>query len=285
MSQKILTIDDELMSLLEPHSKEEFEQLRKNILEDGRVIDPIIVWEGEDIIVDGMTRYQIALAEGVPFNTIEIPFEDRAQVKEWVFAHQFGRRNGDGLARSRWRAMLVEAKASSISSGNVPKSRVVREIATTTGVTERQVWVDTAVAEVLDSLPLNAKRNIENRHIAATPASIARIRSLPETQKSQVCDVLENLPTGIGEDLVFRSVDEVIDAVQAHQESTANTPVQINKKLEQELAKMEGVIESVPSRVDSIALAKKLHRTAWKERVQVAFANFVSIWREQCKKP
>ena len=46
---RILLIDEELASLLESHTEQELEQLRKNLIADGRVLDPIIVWEGADI--------------------------------------------------------------------------------------------------------------------------------------------------------------------------------------------------------------------------------------------
>jgi hypothetical protein len=282
---RLLVVDDEFRNLLEAHSAEELDQLRKNIVRDGRVIDPIVVWEGEDIVVDGMTRYEIALAENVPFTTIDIPFENRQQVKDWIFAHQFGRRNGDGISRARWRAMLVEAKASKISNVRGLKTAIVDSVAKATGVSARQIWSDLAVTEVLDSLTPQAKRNIVHGHIAATPESILSIKDLPESQKSQVCDVLENLPTNVGEDLVFRSVEEVVQAVAEHQSGQPEKPEQKNKRLEQEIAKIERFIAELPARIDSVAEGKKLKRSPWKERVQVAFASFVTIWREQCKKP
>ena len=203
MSQRILTIDEEFLALLEPHSDEEREQLRKNIVADGREIDPVIVWEGHDIIVDGMTRYQIALMEGIPFTVLDLPFESRAKVKEWIFAHQFGRRNGDGMSRARWRAMLVEAKASALEPARGNRTDAVRQVASASGVSERQIWRDTAAVEVLNSLPASVKNAIDQGRIAASCESLMRIKDLPESQKSQVMDVLENLPPGLGDDLTF----------------------------------------------------------------------------------
>jgi len=283
MEQRILIIDEEFLALLEQHTTEEKEQLRKNIKADGRVIDPIVLWEGHDIIVDGMTRYSIALEEGVPFTTIDLPFADRASVKEWIFAHQVGRRNGDGLSRARWRAMLVEAKAAKLEPVRGSKTEAVRQVADANGMSERQVWRDTAVAEVLNSLPRAVKTNIDHGRISASVESIMRLNELPETQKSQVLDVLENLPPGLGDDLAFRSVDEVIEAVREHQEEQPVTESE-NKTLEKEMARFERMIQDTPGRIDTIARIKKWHRLPWKERVQVAFANFVAIWREQCGK-
>jgi hypothetical protein len=49
---------------------EELNQLEANILQDGRIINPIIVWQG--LIVDGHNRYTIAKKHPeIPFNVHE----------------------------------------------------------------------------------------------------------------------------------------------------------------------------------------------------------------------
>lgn len=281
---KTLVIDDEFRDLLGSHSSEEFEQLRNNLVADGRVLDPIIVWRGEDIIVDGQTRYQIALSEGLPFSTIEIEFRDRAHVKEWIYAHQFGRRNGNGLDKARWRATLVDMIAARNTSP-VSKRNAVSEVAEKSGVKERQIWKDIAVEKIVQSLPEQAKKNIERGNIQASADSIMRIEKLPETQKMQVVEILENLPTHVEEEVTFRSLDEVIDAVAVHQTQTEDKPEKQNAKLDKAIARIEKLIAEIPSQIDFVASSKKLHRSVWKERTQAAFANFVAMWREQCRKP
>ena len=52
-----LRIDQEFAEKIPPLTKEEFEQLEANILADGVVINPLIVWNG--VIVDGHNRYRI----------------------------------------------------------------------------------------------------------------------------------------------------------------------------------------------------------------------------------
>ena len=49
-----LTIDPEFESKIPPLREEELKQLEENILADGGVINPLIVWDG--VIVDGQTR-------------------------------------------------------------------------------------------------------------------------------------------------------------------------------------------------------------------------------------
>ena len=280
-----LIVDREFQELLEPHTAEEIEQLRENIRRDGKVIDPIIVWEGTNIIVDGMTRYGLAVEMGFPYERKLMHFENRDAVKLWIYSHQFGRRNGDGLAKSRWRAMLVQSKTSGTKDRPpVAKTAAVTETAKETKVSERQVWTDVAVTDVLTSLPAPARKVIETGRIAATAEDILKIEKLPESQKSQVIDLLENMPDVNVETVAFRSVEELIDTVIEHQTNLATKPVEVNKLLEQEVAKVEKVIAELPARIDKISQIKKLQKSPWKERAQKAFAGFVAIWREQCRK-
>ena len=52
-----LRIDPEFAEKIPPLSPEEIEQLEANILAEGVVINPLIVWNG--VIVDGHNRYRI----------------------------------------------------------------------------------------------------------------------------------------------------------------------------------------------------------------------------------
>ena len=52
-----LRIDPEFEGKIPPLTEEEFQQLESNILADGIVINPIIVWDG--VIIDGHNRYRI----------------------------------------------------------------------------------------------------------------------------------------------------------------------------------------------------------------------------------
>ena len=279
---RILLIDEELASLLESHTEQELEQLRKNLVADGRVLDPIIVWEGTDIIVDGMHRYPIAIEEGLPFNVVELPFRDRAHVKDWIIRHQLGRRNGDAFARSRWRAMVVEA-ATKFLDGGISKNQAIREVAAANKVTERQVKSDLAVSRVLSTLPLPAKMKFETGKIAATSASVMRLKYLPDTQREQVEDILAHHV--VNEDtVVFRSLDEVIEAVIGHQ-SNVETVVRTDDKLKKEVDLLECALGQIPRQIDAVCNRKKLQGSLWQQRIQAAFAAVVAIWREQWKKP
>ena len=57
MKLTALKVDPEFQGKIPPLTFEELEQLEKNIVNDGKVINPIIVWNR--LIVDGHNRYAI----------------------------------------------------------------------------------------------------------------------------------------------------------------------------------------------------------------------------------
>ena len=87
-----LTIDPEFASKIPPLREEEMKQLEENILADGVVINPLIVWNG--VIVDGHNRYHILQKHPeIQFTTYEKKFPDRYAAISWICKNQLGRRN------------------------------------------------------------------------------------------------------------------------------------------------------------------------------------------------
>jgi len=87
-----LIIDQEFADKIPPLTKEEFEQLEANIMADGVVINPLIVWNG--VIVDGHNRYRILqMHPEIPYQIHEKEFTDRYEVIAWICKNQLGRRN------------------------------------------------------------------------------------------------------------------------------------------------------------------------------------------------
>ena len=87
-----LTIDTEFEGKIPPLREEELKQLEENILADGVVINPLIVWDG--VIVDGHNRYRILQKHPeIQFTTYEKEFPDRYAAIAWICKNQLGRRN------------------------------------------------------------------------------------------------------------------------------------------------------------------------------------------------
>ena len=97
-----LTIDPEFQALIPPLSEEEFAALREDIILHG-CCDPLKVWKGHNIILDGHHRFRICEELGISPPFIELEFPDRIEAKIWIIKNQRGRRN---LNESQ-RAMLA----------------------------------------------------------------------------------------------------------------------------------------------------------------------------------
>lgn len=88
----ILEIDPEFESKIPPLTTDEYKQLEDNIISEGIVLMPLIVWNG--VIVDGHNRYKIAQAHpNIIFDTLEKDFENRYEALSWICKNQLGRRN------------------------------------------------------------------------------------------------------------------------------------------------------------------------------------------------
>jgi ParB-like chromosome segregation protein Spo0J len=87
-----LTISPELQSLIPPLSPEELDQLTTNLLKDG-CLNPLVVWQQEQILLDGHHRLKICEQHGLAYQTHELSLPDMDAAQLWILRHQRGRRN------------------------------------------------------------------------------------------------------------------------------------------------------------------------------------------------
>ena len=88
----VLTIDPEFEAKCPPLTEDELSQLEENILEEGLVLMPLIVWN--NTIVDGHNRYRIAQENpGIEFRVHEKHFNNKYEALSWICKNQLGRRN------------------------------------------------------------------------------------------------------------------------------------------------------------------------------------------------
>lgn len=106
----VLTVDPEFKALIPPLSADEYELLGASIVADG-CRDALVVWQGHNIIVDGHNRYAICQAHGLPYRTLERPFDSRDDVLVWIIQNQFGRRNLTAFVRGELALKLKDVIA------------------------------------------------------------------------------------------------------------------------------------------------------------------------------
>ena len=87
-----LKIDPEFQNQIPPLTDDEYKQLEENILKEGKLLSPLIVWN--NTLVDGHNRYAILQKHPeIYFSTMPLPFESREEVLAWICKNQLGRRN------------------------------------------------------------------------------------------------------------------------------------------------------------------------------------------------
>ena len=87
-----LKIDPEFQSKIPPLQFEEEQQLEQNIIAEGRLLNPIITWNG--YILDGHTRYRILKKHDfIKFEVEEIQLANKYEALAWICKNQLGRRN------------------------------------------------------------------------------------------------------------------------------------------------------------------------------------------------
>ncbi|MCD8007912.1 MAG: hypothetical protein LUF68_03075 [Clostridiales bacterium] len=85
-------IDPRLQTIIPPLTQDEFERLEANILEDGEVREPIVVWI--DAILDGHNRWRIIQEHPyLPYKIKYMDFPDKWAAIVWMCHNQLGRRN------------------------------------------------------------------------------------------------------------------------------------------------------------------------------------------------
>lgn len=87
-----LKIDPEFRDKIPPLSQDEFSKLEENILADGEVREPLVVWDGT--IVDGHHRWKIIQKHPeIPYKVNRMDFPDKYAAIVWMCRNQVGRRN------------------------------------------------------------------------------------------------------------------------------------------------------------------------------------------------
>lgn len=143
-----LIVDDEFRSLIPSLSAEEYEHLEKSILAEG-IRDKIIVWN--NTIIDGHSRYEIALKYVIPFCAVEKSFNSREEAKEYIILNQFGRRNLTPYQRSilalRLKPVFEERARERMLSGTLlptsqksEQGKTLDNVAKVAGVSRDTIW-------------------------------------------------------------------------------------------------------------------------------------------------
>lgn len=162
VTQENIVTDPEFQSLIPPLTEEELAGLKESLLRDG-CLDPLIVWGGQNILLDGHNRKEICDSFGIDYDVRELEFDSRSEAADWIDGHQLGRRNltPEQLSLLRGRRYNRRKK---IPGGtgtnqhteqrgkNCPSAKTAERIAKETGVSPRTVKNDGQFADAVEKL-------------------------------------------------------------------------------------------------------------------------------------
>ena len=207
-----LIVDPEFEEKIPRLSEDEFQLLEQLILEEGRIKDPIVTWNG--IIVDGHNRYRIMLKHPeiqIPFDIYEKEFPDRFAAIAWICRNQLGRRNLTPEDRKYLIGKQYEAEKQSVGApeGNQNRSfqwyqndtienrRTSERIAKENNVSRSSVVRAERFAQGVDAaeeaVP-GARKEILSGRVKATDKAIASIAKADPEERPQMVDLILHPP-------------------------------------------------------------------------------------------
>jgi hypothetical protein len=154
-----IRIDKKMQCLLPKLSDEERATLEKLILRDGKCHDPLKVWAGKGILLDGHNRYEICKKHGIPYAIEFVEFSSRAEAIKWVVEYHLGRRNFTPEQLSYFRGMRYNeektaghgAKMNGAAGKHCPQTTADR-IAKEEKVATRTIKNDAQFAQAIDDI-------------------------------------------------------------------------------------------------------------------------------------
>lgn len=200
-----LRIDPEFESKIPPLTEDEYKQLEDNIVSEGVVLMPLIVWNG--VIVDGHNRYKIAQTHpGILYDTLEKDFDNRCEALAWICKNQLGRRNltpvqkrlligdqyeaekmahgaSDGF-RGNQHSELVSGQCDHLPKSAKTRRRIAMETGTSDGYVKRAGQYSQGVAAAEEVSP-GFRQEVLSGKVKPTQKEMQTIaRAAPEERKS-----------------------------------------------------------------------------------------------------
>ncbi len=169
-----VTIDPEFKNLIPPLSEEEKSQLEANLKEFG-CLDPLIVWQHHNILLDGHNRYEICTRERIPYKVVEIEIASREAAICWIANNQLGRRNitpevGSYLRGKRYLNLKGDRnhnlKQNSPNGNNFLSVDVAQSLAQQYKVTGRTIRNDAQFTNALDTLAQSLGEELKHSILA-----------------------------------------------------------------------------------------------------------------------
>lgn len=248
-----LIVDPDFRDKIPGLSEDEFQKLEQNILDDGEVREPLVVW-GETI-VDGHHRWKIIQKHPeIPFQIKQMEFADKWAAIAWMCRNQLGRRNLTTQQRDYLLKEQYEAQSKTIGaqigndnakkqsgendqivskSNNPTREAIAREHGLTEGAVRRAVEFGRGL-DAADEVSPGIKEAVLSGEVKAPKQMIAEIRNLPDEKKKEVTEAIKQ-----GDTDTARSILRPIQNAEPEQEREPMTVEEFIELLESVIQDMD----------------------------------------------
>lgn len=190
-------IDPEFAGLIPAVSPEQEAELEQQLLSDGRILHPLILWKFDSktlVLLDGhrrdrlMTRHPSLKAPAPAL----MEFESRQEAHDWIIRHQLSKRNTTDAQRKYLIGKLYVqqrkpvGRANSANLPNFPVGETAEKIAAQHNVSERAVRHSADFAEAVDAVAEvspEVKDAILSGETKASDADVKKLAALPKKKR------------------------------------------------------------------------------------------------------
>lgn len=196
-----LRIDLEFENKIPPMPTKDFEGLKADILRDGYVRDPLVVWDEENILLDGHHRWKVIQEHPeLPYTIDRKSFPDRWAAIAWICANQIHKHNLTELQKMKLLQEEYEARKKTIGgqagnknaekrseenhhivSANDKSPKLRAEMVKEHGVTDWEMQTAVEVGRGIDraaEVDPDFKRDVLSGVVKAKKSDLAAIRKL-----------------------------------------------------------------------------------------------------------
>ena len=209
-----LIIDPEFRDKIPPLTEDEFIQLEENILSDGAVVSPLIVWDG--VILDGHNRYEIIRKHPeLAYAVHEMEFSNRYEALSWICRNQLGRRNltpqqkkyligqryeaekmaHGGDRKSEVAKSTVQNEQLKPKNAAVTRQRIAEETNTSESYVMRAGWYAQGVDAAEEAIP-GIKQDILTGAIRPAETAVAAIAKAEPRERPKLAAALKKSKDG-----------------------------------------------------------------------------------------
>ena len=190
-----LKIIDELKTLIDPLTLEEFEGLKESILKEG-CRDAIVLWAEQNVIIDGHNRYKICTDNNIEFKTVSISFDNIHEVKIWMINNQLSKRNVSPERQRYYRGLRYEFEKMSKGGTGANQHKQIgqndptaKKLAKEYGVSEPTIKRDAKFAkgvDLIDTIKPESKNEILSGKSELNITQVQEFGNIPKQAEKEV---------------------------------------------------------------------------------------------------